>query len=417
MAMRATQSRAVANSSRLQQPRARLIVRLLVSLLLTTGVLNVLYLTRQPVENQWEGLHQLQQQGQGSIGSAAMVPGGSNELTRSLDSASLSSTIPSLSETSPAPRGTERVVQLLKQAGVTDLDAETRAALPTWDEITQLYGSSQQPMIYGMDSCARYRETVPADQRQTAVAGLFNTATNALAWSLRHNVPTAQHSKWQVPWGKHRLASVKWNHTVEGSDRVNKTAILPVVIIKDPFTWLQSMCRHPYSARWRETAEHCPNLVPNDSDRSHFPVITKNHNRTVPVKIVFSKESVVKWDSLILLWNDWYRQYMNAEYPVLMVRFEDLLFGPAVMLQHIATCVGVNVANPIRYQVESSKRHGSQTDLVHAVIKYGHSNGRLRNLTNDDLAYAVETLDDDLIRTFQYQMPSLSLKDAASAVD
>jgi hypothetical protein len=197
---------------------------------------------------------------------------------------------------------------------------------------------------------------------------------------------------------------VKWTHTVTGLEQANKTHILPIVIIKDPLTWLQSMCRHPYSAQWRQTSQHCPNLVPNSLDYLNFPVVTKKQNRTVPVKIKFSKESVEHWDSLIDVWSDWYHQYLTADYPRLMVRFEDFLFAPDQLLQQIANCVGGELTQPVRFQIDSSKPHGSQTDLVHAFIKYGRALGRTHNLTVDDWRYVADHVNPDLMRIFRYKI-------------
>ena len=164
------------------------------------------------------------------------------------------------------------------------------------------------------------------------------------------------------------------------------------------------MCHHPYSATWRQTSEHCPNLVPGASDHLHFPTVTKKNNRTVPVRIRFAKDSVESWDSMIDLWSDWYHQYLTADYPRLMVRFEDFLFAPEQLLQKIADCLGAELSQPVRFQIDSSKAHGSQTDLVHAFIKYGRGVGRSNNLTVDDWQYAADHVNPDLMRIFRYQV-------------
>jgi hypothetical protein len=46
--------------------------------------------------------------------------------------------------------------------------------------------------------------------------------------------------------GKHMVAKRKWTNTVAHDERVNKTTVLPVVAIRDPYSWMQSLCRHPY---------------------------------------------------------------------------------------------------------------------------------------------------------------------------
>ena len=71
--------------------------------------------------------------------------------------------------------------------------------------------------------------------------------------------------------GKHNPPA--WRHkTVAGvaGKGVIQDDVLPIVIIKDPVNWIHSMCKHPYGGRWRHTAEHCPNLVPNEKDKGKY---------------------------------------------------------------------------------------------------------------------------------------------------
>jgi hypothetical protein len=158
-------------------------------------------------------------------------------------------------------------------------------------------------------------------------------------------------------------------------------------------------------------------LVPSLSDHLHFPTVTKKNNRTVPVRIRFSKDSVERWDSMIDLWSEWYHQYLTADYPRLMVRFEDFLFAPEQLLQTIADCLGAELSQPVRFQIDSSKAHGSQTDLLHAFIKYGRGVGRSNNLTVDDWRYAADHVNPELMRIFQYQVVSPSAPDMLSLLE
>lgn len=127
----------------------------------------------------------------------------------------------------------------------------------------------------------------------------------------------------------------------------------------------------------------------------------------MPVKIVFEKDSVRHWDSLVHLWNDWYRQYLEADYPRLIVRFEDLLLQAPAVMQQISECIGSKPVSPgnFRYQTGKAKNHGSGVDLLHAVMKTGNITARLQGLTDADLAFAAERLDKDLMRIFQYETP------------
>jgi len=240
-----------------------------------------------------------------------------------------------------------------------------------------------------------------------------------MAWLLSHNFDKEiLPIRWQVPWGKHRLAKLKWNHTApDGWGMSNRTNVLPIVVIKDPFTWLQSMCKSPYEAHWKHRSSHCPNLRRRTEwELDHIPV------DPIPVKIVFDANSTEYWDSLLELYNDWYMQYYNATYPRLIVRFEDLLFLPDGLLKVVATCVLGNdvgegnstkrfrvrlrrllVSEQINLQLKASKSHGHSSDLVRAVINYGSGRGRTHNMTRQDLEYANEILSSQpLLDTFDY---------------
>jgi hypothetical protein len=113
--------------------------------------------------------------------------------------------------------------------------------------------------------------------------------------------------------GKHRMAAVKDVHVAPQMGGYNKDYILPIVVIRHPLAWLQSMCAHPYAASWRHNPAHCPNFIPNEIDHSHFPKAT-----SFPVTVQFDVQDHVTFDSLIHLWNEWYRQYLNVDYPIVV---------------------------------------------------------------------------------------------------
>jgi len=142
------------------------------------------------------------------------------------------------------------LLRMFFEAGVkieTELTTEERAKLPTvWHNLKEMYGNSSEPIIWGLQTCQAYRDKVPDKrQRYTAVAGLFNTGTNAMEFHLQHNLKMP--SKWQVPWGKHRVPAVRLNHTAAGMDKLNREHVMPIIMIRDPFAFMQSMCKSPYA--------------------------------------------------------------------------------------------------------------------------------------------------------------------------
>ena len=121
--------------------------------------------------------------------------------------------------------GREPIMQLLKDAGVLDtLNPEELASLPKWQHVVDLYGDKVR--IIGKERCKDFRNRVSFHDRKVGVAGLFNTGTNLLDLHLQRNVHGVENI-WQVPWGKHRMAEVKWNHTADGLGKYKKENVLP----------------------------------------------------------------------------------------------------------------------------------------------------------------------------------------------
>jgi hypothetical protein len=140
-------------------------------------------------------------------------------------------------EDASSSRTINPILQVLLEAGLKDIDPKELDGLPSAKTLTMLYGPLNEPVVVGMETCAAYRDKVPPKNRIAAVAGLFNTGTNAMAFHLRNNINIK--TTWQIPWGKHRMEFVRLNHTAEGMDKVNKEDVLPIVLIREPFYWMQ----------------------------------------------------------------------------------------------------------------------------------------------------------------------------------
>lgn len=134
---------------------------------------------------------------------------------------------------------------------------------------------------------------------------------------------------------------------------------------------------------------------------------------TVPVQIKYP-EQAEHWESLAHVWTDWYGQYFHADYPRLIVRFEDLLFHGKEMINTVCSCVGgvPREEGQFAYVVDSGKfgkghpNSGAQhTNMIGAMAKYGTDKKRFTGMTDDDLTLASEALDLEMMMTFQYEIP------------
>jgi hypothetical protein len=305
-----------------------------------------------------------------------------------------------------------------------------KAQLPSLAEIQSLYGS--KPYIHGLDRCQSYRDAVDPEFRLMGPAGLFNSATNLAGQLLKMNcvnnarIKTKKYVrardaptgiKIQAPWGKHNPVFWRLHHEAKiGGANVTQEHFLPIVMIKDPITWMASMCRHSYEARWPHMPNHCPNLVANKFDR------TKKHGEIIPVRVKFATKHIgneplpdptnktfIKYDSLVHFWNRWYTEWhAQADFPRLMVRFEDLLFHAEETITQICDCAGMTMRPRFRYVEDSAKGdfgpHAGSAGFLASVVTYGNSTKRMKDILTDeaDYKFAKENLDQTLMKEFGY---------------
>lgn len=133
------------------------------------------------------------------------------------------------------------------------------------------------------------------------------------------------------------MASHRGEHATRTDKDVPYTNSLPLVSIREPYQWMQSMCRHTYTAKWPHLQSHCPDLIATEEDMSEFDWLqsmywdSQNNSipgleHLVPVSVKYAENLRHNHKSLAHFWSEWYREYMDADYPRIMVRFEDLLF-------------------------------------------------------------------------------------------
>ena len=314
-----------------------------------------------------------------------------------------------------ATRGRESIVSILKDAGIIEMSPSDVSKLPTSSNVAHLYGST--PIILGLDRCEEFRRRVPVQNRFVGVAGMFNSGSTAFGISLQANChfPNRRSKDYsndlvkdvggmlnQVPWAKHKDARWKYNFTIQPD--IPKDNVLPIVLVRDPYFWMQSMCKQGYGAHWNHNPDqHCPNLVPNNYDRRRFKGL--RNATSVRVWMGPGPRKGPSWDSLVHLWNDWYDSYVLADFPRLLVRFEDTLFHGKEVMAQVCQCAGAQSSSRFRYVVDEAKfdhRH-AQNNMVSAMIKYGTDKRRFYNMTEEDLRFAPQFLSPKLMKMFQYQ--------------
>lgn len=297
------------------------------------------------------------------------------------------------------------ILDLLERAGLR-VDVHVLQRLPTWSQVTELYGD--EPVILGTETCQPFRDRVPPNKRFVGVAGQMNTGTNALSKYLANNIQIKPNRisrgvLWTVPWYKHAWAALKYRYKYRVPEDHDK--VLAAVMVRDPFFWMQSMCQSPYTLEWNRTKSHCPNLIETTS--------AENNTTNVPIRIQWSNKFVRKWDSLLHVWNSWNKEYIVSDMPHLILRFEDLLFHTQKVVDVIRDCVGATWRqDEFQFQTAPAKTHPyfakfkAPSSLVSALIKYGQDNNNQRrtgSMTEDDLKFARDHIDPELLQLLHYQ--------------
>jgi len=369
------------------------------------------------------------------------------------------------------------VISILARSGV-NITAELVDKLPTWNDFTSMYGS--EPKIIGLDTCADFQTNVSPLDAIVGPAGCYNTGTHLISDLMEKHCVIEQKAKEydrtkgqktkkgdddpigartgmfdEIPWGKH--APLSWRNDENyrpDSFSINKVfpklesdKVFPIVVVKDIFSWLGSMCRHSYGAQWLHSPSSCLNF--NETYDSNIPLnellnlnlkrrerkksSSQGNIRFAPpkamkkFKINKMKNVIVKYedngdgkwykevgyDSLIDLWQSFYGDYLNADFPRLIVRYEDLLLHSTETVGKICQCVGGRLINendgvtPNRQSAKPARVFGKTSDLVQSILRYGSSKERLAHFSKGDLFFADENIKRDLMDLFQYSFPQI----------
>ena len=254
------------------------------------------------------------------------------------------------------------------------------------DVLPPFYGAGVK--MLGLDTCAAYRAQRAPHLRRWAPAGMFNCGTNTLLDLMHLNCAfpnrTGRHGFWQVPWGKHNPLSWRGRHWAPQFSglkrfRPDPLSILPVAVVKDPLTWMKSMCRNQYECRFRHRASHRTQTCPSPVKETET---TMRYQPTRPAH----------YDSLVHFWRAWNGEYLNATEPRLLIRFEDLLWNSEATIKQVCECVGGKILKRFTQAHGVSKdarlgHTGPVNDRSKALKLYSSWTERFRNYDRTDLDF------------------------------
>ena len=116
----------------------------------------------------------------------------------------------------------------------------------------------------------------------------------------------------------------------------------------------------------------------------------------------------VSYRSMIDFWNTWYGEWHDAEFPRLMIRFEDLLFHAEETITKICECGGGQMKKEFRYLENSAKGtsgvHSGSAGFLASLVTYGNSTLRMNDILkwDKDVEYFNEHVSAELMDLFGY---------------
>lgn len=313
-----------------------------------------------------------------------------------------------------------RLVKILEDAGV-DLTPKLASELPKWEDISHELFDIEKPRIFGLETCPDFvKNANPHEMAYLAPAGMFNTGTNILSKLLKNNcdLPKKREPHFQVPWGKHNPISLRGKkNNAEDTWRdihLSAESVLPVVMIKDPYNWMGSICRHRYQTNWPHQPSHCPNLVPDKLDVQLFGNRNVYPGKPVPVHVRYGAKETERfvYTSMVHLWNEWNQQYFtDPGFPRIIIRYEDLLFHPQAVMEKVCSCIGGELKKrKFVMFLDSAKgeerTHKGGSGFLESFLRTTKQNSRLSGFHKEDLEFAKNILDNDIMQYFGYKHPS-----------
>lgn len=205
--------------------------------------------------------------------------------------------------------------------------------------------------------------------------------------------------------GKHTPAKFRNKHSTEKAVKIKKEYILPVVTMRNPYSWYKSMCHNCYAAHWRHGRADltCPKL--KDPENGEWN----------PVHVRYGEDREDDHISLAHMWNDWYGYYLKeADYPFVAVRMEDLVFYPKETIGQVCECAGgkIRTDQAFKFVVESAKKdspgHDKTTGIYEAWIKYSKPAPAMGGFSEADFLHSYEALNQTLMDLMGYHHPPAS---------
>jgi len=358
--------------------------------------------------------------------------------------------------------------QLYYNDGNNSNDPGEETSRKTKQEEPSYGGFPNGPVILGMERCEEFRRQWSSNGT-IGVASLFNAGSNALTKNLQFNLRMSGHHRafyhhgefnlhgiWsQVPWWKHNpIISDPYNG--RQANFTEHASILPIVIVRDYYFWRKSTCTCSYSMYWRgeypKRGGPCPAFFRRNATMERDgAALAANHSTVIETREVAFRINddrtprmmKLTYPSLVDVWNSFHKQYVDAPFPRLIIRFEDTLLYLPEIIQAVQECTGAirsspppslpwdpnwehtmifsepgqpnllmhrNVAKPhgnLQHQTkEQQKKYQKISALARTIKKNADPTLRDDDMNEAEQEYTRQTLDPRMMRLFHYTYPN-----------
>lgn len=202
-----------------------------------------------------------------------------------------------------------------------------------------------------------------------------------------------------------------WKHTYQmGPKKLRKMPpnVLNIVMVRDPYFWFQSIKKAPYTIRWGSRGSNggkLNQLIGLSGSITYCPKIFKRgvEKRDDSDQLTFT------FDSLIDLWNHYYRNYTlrMPQNSVVFVSYEDLVRYPLKIVETLSKYLNnfqktdVQIVSAIS---ESAKKHGLAIDREAALQKLNDPQMRVGCYNEGTLKLIRRKIDHGLMKRFGYNI-------------
>lgn len=165
------------------------------------------------------------------------------------------------------------------------------------------------------------------------------------------------------------------------------------------------MCKEPYDAKFVRgmKTDLCPRFFVTAKDGTVRPNrVTVSAHQTN-----WTKTDI--YESLPEMWNEYYRQYMeDADYPRLIVRYEDFLLYSQEIVRVLAECSGAKMtSSEFHYftgEARSWRKQEGTSNIINTVKKLGAMDWFYYQLTKEEQQVLQSHLSPDIRALFQYDL-------------